>query len=138
MKRALLPLLAALVLASSAPVLADGDGGSLLVGTNWQLTSLAGTPSADGVKSTLQIAGDGMVSGNGGCNGYGGSATIDGSALTFSQMRSTMMACGDAAMQQEHGLLTSLETVRSYSIAGNTLELHDAGGATVATFAAAQ
>lgn len=136
MKLATASMLLALLVAT--PAFADGDAGSLLVGTNWQLTSLGAAAAADGVKSTLTIAEDGNVNGNGGCNGFGGTVKIDGSALAFSQMRSTMMACEDAAMKQEHGLHMALEATKSYKIEGEKLSLLDAGGAPVATFSAAE
>jgi len=131
-------LLLPLVLATTIPALADGAGADPLVGTNWQLTNVGGTPAVEGVKSTLIVAGDGTVNGNGGCNGYGGSVKIDGDTVSFSQMRSTMMACAEKAMSQEHALHGALEATRSYRIEGQTLSLLDSSGAPVATFEAAQ
>lgn len=130
-------LLLAIALGAVTPALADGPAADPFVGTHWQLASLGAAPAAPGVKSTMLVAGDGTVNGNGGCNGYGGSVKVDDSKLTFSQMRSTMMACEEKAMQQEHGLHMALEATKSYKVDGQTLSLLDGSGAPVATFKAA-
>ena len=134
MKTAIASLLLPMILGLSAPALADGSAS--LTGTNWQLSSLGSTVAAEGVKTTMQVAADGTVSGNGGCNGYGGSVKVTGNQLVFSQMRSTMMACEEKAMQQVHGLHQALEATKSFEIQGQTLTLLDGSGAPTATFEA--
>lgn len=121
-------------LAMTAPSFADGASADPLKGTNWQLVSLGDTPAVSNAQSTLLIADDGAVSGKGGCNGYGGDVVVKGNAVTFSQMRSTMMACEEDVMKQEHGLFMALEASKSYKVDGQTLSLLDASGAPVATF----
>ncbi|GGF15037.1 hypothetical protein GCM10011321_03600 [Youhaiella tibetensis] len=137
MKIATISLLLPLLAGISLPALADGPANDPLTGTNWHLASLGDAPAADGVKSTMTIAEDGMVSGNGGCNGFGGTVTVTGDAVAFSQMRSTMMACEEKAMQQEHALHMALEAAKTYAIDGQTLTLRDGSGTPVATFSSA-
>jgi heat shock protein HslJ len=73
------------------------------------------------------------VAGSGGCNRMMGSYTLDGGKLTFSQMAGTRMACPDG-MDVEQAFHAALGKVATWRIDGETLELFDAGGASVAEF----
>lgn len=73
------------------------------------------------------------VAGSGGCNRMMGSYTLDGSKLTFSQMAGTMMACPQG-MDLERAFYAALPRVATWRIDGETLELFDAEGASVAEF----
>lgn len=73
------------------------------------------------------------VSGSGGCNRMMGGYTLDGNKLSFSQMAGTMMACPDG-MDVERAFHTALQTVTRWRIDGETLELFDAAGVSVASF----
>ncbi|MCC7359071.1 MAG: META domain-containing protein [Anaerolineales bacterium] len=108
-----------------------------LAGTHWQLTEINGQPAVAGdVTPTLQFLPEDRLSGNGGCNGYGGAYTVNGSALQFSEMMSTLMACADDALTtQESAYFQALGSVASYALSGDTLTLKDASGAPVLVFA---
>lgn len=73
------------------------------------------------------------VGGFGGCNRLTGSYSLSGETLTFSQMAATMMACDDG-MEQERAFSKTLEKVARWRIEGETLELFDAAGVSLAQF----
>jgi len=108
-----------------------------LENTYWKLVRLGGTAVtvADGQREPHFILqpGEKRVAGSGGCNRMMGSYTLDGSKLTFSQMAGTMMACPEG-MDVERSFHAALGKVATWRIDGETLELFDAGGASVAEF----
>lgn len=62
------------------------------------------------------------VGGNAGCNGYGGKYKVDGSALSTSDIFSTLMACaGEGRMEAEIALLRGLRLVDRYEIKNGRL-----------------
>ena len=73
------------------------------------------------------------VAGSGGCNRLMGSYTIDGEHIKFGQMAGTMMACPQG-MEQERAFHQALAKVARWRIAGETLELFDAEGRSLAQF----
>ncbi|HTQ95421.1 MAG TPA: META domain-containing protein [Candidatus Acidoferrum sp.] len=80
-----------------------------LIGTDWVLTDLAGTPALPGGKATLSFLEAGRVAGNGSCNRFTGAATINGDALKIGPLASTRMACVDADVsKQEDAYLKAL------------------------------
>jgi heat shock protein HslJ len=62
-----------------------------------------------------------------------GSYTLEGRKLSFSRMAGTMMACPDG-MDVERAFHTALQTVTRWRIDGDTLELFDVAGESVASF----
>lgn len=109
-------------------------------GVDWRLIAVAGSgvPLIDvppGVDATLRIDG-GRAGGDGGCNGWFGDVTIDGAAIAFSGIGSTMMACEEPAMSFEGQFLGSLDDVAGWAITGGRLELADAAGAVLLVFSA--
>ncbi|MDX3810382.1 YbaY family lipoprotein [Bosea thiooxidans] len=83
---------------------------------SWRLSSLGRSQVPVSIATTMEIAADGKVSGRGGCNGFSGSATIEGGAIRFSRMVSTMMACAPDVMSQERGFLEGLNKVRRWEL----------------------
>ena len=73
--------------------------------------------------------------GSGGCNTFAGTYTLDGTALTFADVLSTLVACPDEDVQAiEDAYLLALPEVRSWLISGGVLELADETGTTRLTF----
>ena len=62
-----------------------------------------------------------------------GSYALDGSNLAFSNLAGTKMACPEG-MDVERAFHAALAKVATWRIDGETLELFDAGGASVAEF----
>jgi len=69
--------------------------------------------------------------GSGGVNRLMGGYALDGDALTFAQVASTMMAGPPEAMQQEQAIVGALGRVHEFRIAGDRLTLVDESGAPV-------
>jgi putative lipoprotein len=114
------------------------DAAELPLAGAWLAEDIDGGGVIDYLQTTLEIGADGKVSGNGGCNRFSGSATIEGDKITFGDLASTMMACAEAAMDQEMKLHAALAAARSYRIdaAQRKLFLDDATGKVVARFSA--
>jgi heat shock protein HslJ len=106
-----------------------------LVGPTWRLVSIDGREAVPGVRVTATFAADDRIAGTAGCNRYTGRAAADGARLDVGLLASTRMFCGAAGvMDQESAYLAALEKVRSYRIAGTTLELGPAPGRTSLLF----
>ena len=118
--------------ASSEPLPTDA-----IEGVTWQLQeqavdgALAGVP--DDVVVTL-ILEDGGVGGNGGCNSYFGSYTLDGDAVTFGEIGSTLMACAPPAGDVEAAYFANLASVATWSSDGGSLTMAGADGDPVLIF----
>jgi len=102
----------------------------------WLAEDINGGGVIDNLQTTLEISADSKVSGNGGCNRFSGSATIEGDKITFGDLASTMMACTEAAMDQEMKFHAALAAARSFRIDAEQrkLFLDDAAGKVVVQF----
>lgn len=93
----------------------------------WQLTEIAGADETMSTPITIPTLAfeDGQVAGNASCNQYFGSYEIDGSSISFGQLASTEMFCGEppGVMDQEMAYLAALATVDTWSMDGETLTL---------------
>jgi heat shock protein HslJ len=103
----------------------------------WELTYISGPKIAfDGLypdkKPSLNFTFPGTeASGNGSCNGFGCKVTTEGNKISFSNIISTMMACGGNG---ENLFFKTLETVTSYSINSNGTLTMIKGDIAVMTF----
>ncbi len=126
--RAVGALAAVLLLASACSGTSDGGADEPLdvVGA-WRLVSGA-SPAGEIIPSeespvTLEVADDLTVGGRSACNRYSGSVEVGGSAVTFSPLASTMMACPEPVMTVETQYLSALAGVDSGTRDGETLTL---------------
>lgn len=135
----LLPVLAAVVLTGCTATTERTAGDEPLENTYWKLTYLEG--SAVEVVDNQREAHivlhteESRVAGSGGCNRLMGSYRLDGEALSFGQLATTMMACADG-MQTEHAFLTALGDVSAWEVTGLNLTLKDGAGDELAHFEA--
>lgn len=109
-----------------------------LEGTDWHLLKLAGSgvPWIEipaGVDATLRIDGT-QAGGQGGCNAWFADAKVDGDALVFGPVGSTMMACEEPAMSIEGQWLGYLPSIATWAIADGQLTLADGNGADLLVF----
>ncbi|MCO5063890.1 MAG: META domain-containing protein [Rhizobiaceae bacterium] len=123
--------------AHSVPfVLVQTDGEAVqsapLEGSEWRVQELDGKKVVEGVVSTLAFSEGGVVSGSGGCNRFRGSVKINGTAMKFSPLATTMMACEEEKSRQEAHFHAALEKTASYSLQDGQLKLIDATGNAVA------
>ncbi|MCU0311798.1 MAG: META domain-containing protein [Acidimicrobiales bacterium] len=117
------------------------DGGTVTLVGGWVLESYAGpsgdTPAAPGAAATMKFVDDGSFSATTGCNVLGGSYTTSGDELTITPGPMTLRACADPAPEaQEAALVAGLPLVTAFAVTGEQLELRDADGAALFTFAA--
>jgi heat shock protein HslJ len=125
----------------ASPVPETSPGGPL-EGIEWRLVQLAGSgvPFIDvppGVEPTLRIDGT-DAGGDGGCNRWFSTATIEGDAIAFGPIGSTMMACEEPRMSIELEYLAKLSQVARWAVSGTTLDLSDAGGAVLLRYTSGQ
>lgn len=130
LRLAMAALAAVLVLGACA----EGEGNDP-TGRTWQLATLGGSPTLDGIVVDLTIEGD-TVSGTAGCNSYNGPASVgDDNSMTLGpEFAVTFMACDQPVMDQEQEYLGTLARVASYQVAAEELLLKDANDVVVATF----
>lgn len=115
-----------------------------LIGTLWQATGVNNGRGAVaslviGTEITATFDEDGTIFGSAGCNRYSGSFTVDGDQLSIVPLAMTMMLCiePEGVMEQEAAYVAALETVATYSIDGDRLEMRTADGALAVGFVAA-
>jgi heat shock protein HslJ len=107
-----------------------------LDGSAWVLASLPGRSPVPDVTPTARFEA-GRVAGSDGCNRYSMPFTAQGSMIEIGPLGpSTQMACPESTMAQAEAFTTALRTARSIRRSAGTLELLDANGAVVVTFAA--
>jgi heat shock protein HslJ len=127
-------LAVSMLVVAAAPVAAQSPSAPAggLAGTSWAVTSVAGTP---GSGATIVFL-DEMAGGFAGCNNFRGGYQVDGAALTFGALATTMKACVEPVMAFERDYLAALASVRGYTLGEGTLTLTDASGAEALAFAA--
>jgi heat shock protein HslJ len=123
-------ILLALVLAGCS-----SSTSSELPGTNWQLSSLGGTPVLSSAVPTLSFGEDQTFSSSDGCNRVSGTYSVSGSSLTFKLGPSTLMACPEDVMKQADAFTKGLSDTASYQMDKTSLVLRDSKGADLMVFA---
>ena len=99
-----------------------------LIGTEWLLTDLAGTPVVPNSKASLSFFEAGRAAGNASCNRYTGGVEITGSTIKFGQLASTRMACVDSAVSSQEDLyLKALGAARRFERKEDSLLLYADG-----------
>jgi heat shock protein HslJ len=87
-----------------------------LVGPRWVVDTIyagnATTNPPPDATAHLTFTADGRVSGSGGCNAFGGRAAATSGTITFSEVISTMMACGGGRDSLEHAVRVVLDAPR--------------------------
>jgi heat shock protein HslJ len=112
------------------------SSGGDLEGPTWQLSSVeVGGEVVEAVPGTPVTAtfADGAVGGSGGCNTYSGSYTVDGDAITFGPIISTLIACEDPIGTQEQAYFAALGRADSFEVSGGVLTLSE-GDTELASF----
>lgn len=108
-----------------------------LTNTYWKLTQLDGAAVTMAPQQEREVritlTDDGKVHGFTGCNQVMGGYTLAGTALRFTQLASTRMACPPPLMQLESAVLANLNSVTGYQLEGEKLILLK-DGAPVARF----
>jgi len=109
-----------------------------LANTYWKLMTLNGTPaeSPPGTREIQMVLNseDLRVNGFAGCNRFSGGYRVEGAKIEFTNVAGTMMACAGGGMELEQRFHKMLGSVAGWKISGETLQLTNAQGMTVATF----
>jgi heat shock protein HslJ len=133
-------------------LIADAEGETILVyelvqplaleGTPWLLLSYNNgkgglTSALAGSEITAEFV-DGTVSGSASCNNYHAGYEVEGNYLSIGPAATTRMFCGEpeGIMDQESQYLTVLESVATYEIKADTLEMFDLDGGRLLTYQA--
>lgn len=123
------PVISLLMILLLACLSACAGGGSGLDGTSWELVDLDGSSPAAGSTLTIAFTESG-AGGSAGCNSYGGSYRVDGDAITFNGITSTLMACMEPGwMEQEAAFLSLLQDARSFTVKDGSLTITTEDGA---------
>ena len=137
----LAPVLAFAACASDAPPASTGaetKSTAELLNTYWKLTQLGGqvitTPEGAREIHMVLHSENQRVAGFSGCNNMMGNYVLEGDKLRFGQMGSTMMACVGSGMELEKQFQAVFPQVAHWAIRGETLQLRDADGKTLANF----
>ncbi|MCB9159576.1 MAG: META domain-containing protein [Caldilineaceae bacterium] len=100
-----------------------------LAGSRWRLAAMQ-VNQVPIPETTIDLVFDlaNGAAGSAGCNNYSGAYRVDGSAVSFGAMVSTMKSCGDAIDQQEQLYLALLQAATQFELGENTLTFFDGGG----------
>ena len=105
----------------------------------WMLISLHGRSPVEGVTITLTFPAEDYLQGNAGCNSYGARYTITGNDFSISARRidRTDFDCDvpESIIQQEMTYFEALTNAAAYRVTDDHLEIKDASGKTILTFA---
>jgi heat shock protein HslJ len=111
-----------------------------LEGNNWTLieyqTAAGQRQQVPAGMEVTVVFKNNQVSGKAACNNYNGSYSVSGQNLTFGLLSTTMMACPPAVMTVEAQYLQNMAAVKTYTIAGSTLTLHNTAGETILVYGA--
>jgi putative lipoprotein len=100
----------------------------------WRLADIAGTPVLPNAVATLSIGDDLRAGGRGSCNSYFSQVELNGSALRFSAVGATRMACAPDIMAQETSYFDALTNTRFWHLEGERLVLTDNAGGILLAF----
>jgi heat shock protein HslJ len=101
---------------------------SSLVGTDWLLTDLAGTPVVVNSKASLSFLEGGRAAGNGSCNRFTGAFTLTGDTIKLGPFASTRMACMEGGVSaQEDNYLKLLDAAKRFEIKDGSLVIYAEG-----------
>lgn len=103
----------------SADIHLEGCGGAaqaLLIGTDWEVTTIAGEPVDSEHSPTLQFGADGRLGGQGACNQFTTSYVITAEGLSSKAIAATQRACAAPLMQQDQQLFDLLQHVQRFDL----------------------
>ncbi|UQA55344.1 META domain-containing protein [Polyangium aurulentum] len=132
--RSLLAMLPVVSLA--APAMARDE--NRLANTQWVLVAIVEGDEAslpvEGTEVTLEFRNDGIAAGRA-CNLYQGQYTVEGNALSFGDMATTLMLCPEEESAQEGRYYGALRSADSFEFRGRQLEIEYGDGKGTLVFA---
>ncbi len=113
----------------------DTSDGILLTGTEWVMFEMDGVKYENASGKNVTIMFDGKtkkMSGKAPCNTYGSTYVKKNNKLSFRNIFTTEMACGELDVESAYYKL--LPKVFAYQISGDKLYLFDSGGMAIVRF----
>jgi len=99
-------------------------GAQYLLGSEWGLRDLAGTPLVADRTPTMAFLEPGKISGNASCNRYSGPVELGDGTIRVGELASTRMACTPEVDVQERAFLVALQNSRRLEVVSGDLVLH--------------
>lgn len=90
---------------------------------SWHIEAVQGQPTVDYSPAQITFDAEGKISGNNSCNNFFGQYSQQGQELKIIPGGSTMKACVDALMQQEHKVMQALPLVAKAKLVEGRLTL---------------
>ena len=117
-------ILGALLLGITACQSADiAPNDSIPLEGRWHIEMVQGQPTIDYSPAQITFEAEGKLHGNNSCNNFFGQYTQQGEELKLSPAGSTMKACVDALMQQEHKVMQAMPFVTKAKLVQGRLTL---------------
>ena len=110
--------------ASAPPSQGQEKAGESLIGSEWELSDLAGLPVLPDRRPTLSFLEPGRITGTGSCNRFGGSADLGDGTIKVGPLATTRMACTPEIDAQENAFLTALQNARRVELADGNLVVY--------------
>jgi heat shock protein HslJ len=101
--------------------------------TVWVAETLNGQPPVERSELSLGLF-DGQLIGSAGCNRFSGSYETFGNSISFGQLVTTGVPCPQVLLDQQNEYLDTLESVASFQVANEQLQLSDENGEIVLTY----
>jgi uncharacterized lipoprotein YbaY len=95
----------------------------VLEGTAWRLDDLGGAGVLDKIEATLEFAEGGKIAGQGSCNRFFGTSVASGTSIKIGPVGATLMACDEAAMNQEQRYFEALNSAERFTLEGSILQI---------------
>jgi heat shock protein HslJ len=99
-------------------------GAQYLIGSEWELNDLGGTPVLPDRRPTLSFLDPGRISGSASCNRYGGGADLGEGTIKVGPLQTTRMACTPEIDAQERAFLVALQNSNRVEIVGGELVIY--------------
>jgi heat shock protein HslJ len=111
---------------ASAPSPQQGQekAGQSLIGSEWELSDLAGLPVLPDRRPTLSFLEPGRITGTGSCNRYGGAADLGDGTIKVGPLATTRMACTPEMDAQEKAFLTALQNAHKIQLVDGDLVVY--------------
>lgn len=98
--------------------------GNVQLSGAYKISSVNNTVVVENAPTFNFYALDKTIKGNTGCNDFSGNYTLDLYAISFSDIRSTEIACNPPIMDVENSFLNALRNAGSYDLENSVLTLY--------------
>lgn len=107
-----------------------------IFGQSWVVDYIDGVGAISDPRATFRVSEAGKAGGKGPCNSYFATATVDGQAISISDIGSTRMACAPEIMAEEKALFDALAQAASFRAEDGKLVIAGKDGGDILRFTA--